>query len=166
MGYQGSHTAPPCAEKTIHYVASTPIELSSTALEMFKESLRVPDMMDAAGNVHTSNSSLENNRATQPLHGRPVFHYDYTNFNCPNLNLKNVHKEAILREDIMKKERRNLRNFSLSMGRNLLEFLMRLLLLIKKRLEIRRKNQGKSINNKEIIKSIKSIENVKRVKSL
>ena len=81
--YQGSHTAPPCAEKTIHYVASTPIELSSTALEMFKESLRVPDMMDAAGNVHVSNSVLENNRHTQPLHGRAVFHYDHTNFNCP-----------------------------------------------------------------------------------
>lgn len=81
--YQGSHTAPPCAEKTIHYVASKPIELSNTSLEMFKESLRIPDQMDSKGNVHVSNSVLENNRGTQPLHGRPIFHYDHTNFNCP-----------------------------------------------------------------------------------
>ena len=80
--YQGSHTAPPCAEKTIHYVASKPIELSNTTLEMFKESLRVPDMMDSKGNVHVSNSVLENNRSTQPLNGRPIFHYDHSN-TCP-----------------------------------------------------------------------------------
>jgi carbonic anhydrase len=81
--YQGSHTAPPCAEKTIHYVASKPIELSNTALEMFKESLRVPDQMDSNGNVHSSNSNLDNSRLTQPLNGRAIFHYNHTNFNCP-----------------------------------------------------------------------------------
>jgi len=81
--YQGSHTAPPCVEKTIHYVASEPIELSNTTLEMFKESLRVPDMIDAKGNVHVSNSVLENNRNTQQLNGRPIFWYDHSK-NCPS----------------------------------------------------------------------------------
>jgi carbonic anhydrase len=81
--YQGSLTAPPCAEKTIHYVASKPIELSNTTLEMFKESLRIPDKMDASGNVHSSNAVLDNSRTTQPLNGRPIFHYDHKN-SCPS----------------------------------------------------------------------------------
>jgi carbonic anhydrase len=86
--YQGSFTAPPCAEKTIHFVASKPIELSNTALEMFKESLRIPDQMDSNGNVRTSNSNLDNSRNVQPLNGRPIFHYNHINFNCPTFNLR------------------------------------------------------------------------------
>ena len=82
--YQGSHTAPPCAEKTIHYVASKPIELSNTSLEMFKESLRIPDQIDSKGQVHVSNSLPENFRSTQPLNGRAIFHYDHSNYNCPD----------------------------------------------------------------------------------
>jgi len=86
--YQGSLTAPPCSEKTIHYVASQPINLSNTALELFKEALRVPDLMDSKGNIMTSNTLLENNRATQPLNGRAIFHYDHTKFNCPDFRKK------------------------------------------------------------------------------
>jgi len=104
--YQGSHTAPPCAEKTIHYVASKPIELSNTTLEMFKESLRVPDMMDAKGNVHVSDTILENNRGVQPLNGRPIFHYDHSN-DCPTFRKgkqggykKRGHYEKITKEAI------------------------------------------------------------------
>jgi carbonic anhydrase len=81
--YQGSHTAPPCAEKTIHYVASQPIDLSNTALEMFKESLRIPDQMDSKGNVHVADFISENYRVTQPLNGRAIFHYDHKN-DCPD----------------------------------------------------------------------------------
>lgn len=86
--YQGSFTAPPCQEKTIHMVASKPVELSNTALEMFKESLRIPDQMDNNGNVKLSNSSLDNARLTQPLNGRAVFHYNHADFGCPQMNLK------------------------------------------------------------------------------
>lgn len=76
--YQGSETAPPCAERVIHYVASDPIELSTTALEMFKEGLRVPDFQDADGNVIQSPTVTTNNsRTTQPLNGRAVFHYNF-----------------------------------------------------------------------------------------
>lgn len=81
--YQGSHTAPPCAEKTIHYVASKPINLSNTALEMFKESLRIPDQIDNKGNVHVSDRLPTNFRLTQPLNGRAIFHYDHNN-DCPD----------------------------------------------------------------------------------
>jgi carbonic anhydrase len=81
--YQGSHTAPPCDEKTIHYVASNPIELSSTTLKMFKESLRIPDQIDSKGNINDSNKStlFENNRSTQALNGRAIFHHYYLNCN-------------------------------------------------------------------------------------
>lgn len=76
--YQGSLTAPPCAEKVIHMVVSDPIFISTTALEMFKEALRQPDFQDNLGNIlYAQPSNLENARATQPLNGRAVFYYDH-----------------------------------------------------------------------------------------
>lgn len=75
--YQGSMTQPPCTERTIHYVASQPIPLGSTALTLFKEATRIPDMMDAQGNVIVNTNPSGNNRKTQPLHGRQVFHYSH-----------------------------------------------------------------------------------------
>jgi hypothetical protein len=91
--YQGSLTAPPCTENTIMYVASQPILLGSTALTLFKEALRVPDMIDAkTGNVVTSDKRPINNRATQPLNGRPVFHYDHEKYCGPDATLKKNNK--------------------------------------------------------------------------
>jgi carbonic anhydrase len=78
--YQGSLTAPPCTENTIIYVASKPVLLGSTAITLFKEALRVPDLMDAKGNVIVSNWLPMNNRKIQPLNGRPVFHYDHEKY--------------------------------------------------------------------------------------
>jgi len=106
--YQGSLTAPPCNEQTIHYVASKPINLSNTALELFKEALRVPDRVDAKGNIVTSNSLMENNRQIQPLNGRSVFHYDHSKYNCPDFRRKatpadkgvNGHYEKRTRETV------------------------------------------------------------------
>jgi carbonic anhydrase len=81
--YQGSISEPPCIQNTIVYVASNVIEVSVTILELFKESLRIPDQEDDKGNVFISDINPENYRGTQPLNGRAVFHYDHTKYNCP-----------------------------------------------------------------------------------
>lgn len=74
--YQGSLTQPPCSQRTIIYVASKPLFLSSTTLEMFKESLRMPDLISETGEIQVSNHLPLNFRSTQKLNGRAVFHYD------------------------------------------------------------------------------------------
>jgi carbonic anhydrase len=76
--YQGSLTQPPCTERTIHYVASKPIPLSTTVITLFQEAARLPDMMDASGNVIVNTTGYENHRLTQPLNGRAVYHFDHT----------------------------------------------------------------------------------------
>lgn len=78
--YQGSLTQPPCSQRTIVYVSSKPVSLSSTTLEMFKESLKIPDMISESGEVQTSNFLPLNFRDTQKLNGRAVFHYDVAKF--------------------------------------------------------------------------------------
>ena len=75
--YQGSLTAPPCSENTIMYVASKPIPLGSTAMQLFKEALRVPDVINQSGDVFVSNWKPVSNRKLQPRNGRPVFHYNH-----------------------------------------------------------------------------------------
>ena len=64
------------------YVASKPIPIGSTALQLFQEALRVPDLMDERGNVIVSDWIPKSARKTQPLNGRPVFHFDHEKF-CP-----------------------------------------------------------------------------------
>ena len=82
--YQGSITEPPCNENVIHYIASDPIPCSVTALDMFKEALRMPDFEDTEGNIITSEAlPMKNNRQTQDLYGRPVFYYDTDVFSPP-----------------------------------------------------------------------------------
>ena len=76
--YQGSLTTPPCTEDTIVYVASAPLQISSTAMELLKESTRIPDMMDNRGNIIVSNQTNDTSRLVQPLAGRPVFFFDHT----------------------------------------------------------------------------------------
>jgi carbonic anhydrase len=79
--YQGSLTAPPCSERTIHYVAAEPIKIGSSALELFQEAIRVPDMInDRTGDVIVSGLLPENNRAVQKLNGRAVFYFDKNKF--------------------------------------------------------------------------------------
>lgn len=82
--YSGSLTTPPCNEKTIHYVASEPIGVSSTLIALFKEALRIPDLQDPQGGVIVSNDSIMwSNRKCQKLNGRPVFHYNHKKYSCP-----------------------------------------------------------------------------------
>lgn len=85
--YQGSLTFPPCTEDTIMYVASKPVPIGSTALQLFQEALRVPDLMDERGNVIVSDWVPKSARKTQPLNGRPVFHFDHEKF-CPPMPKK------------------------------------------------------------------------------
>jgi carbonic anhydrase len=94
--YQGSVTEPPCNENTIIYIASKPIDLSTTALQLFKEALYKPDLQDNKGNVFLSdNSSVDNYRNTQPLNGRTIFHFDSDKNNCPEFKKKKkVHKTS------------------------------------------------------------------------
>merc|ERR1712222_167410 len=84
--YQGSLTMPPCTEDTIVYVASKPLEISSVALELFRESTRIPDMMDNRGNVIVSDKVNDSSRIVQPLKGRPVFFFDHTKTCGPKPN--------------------------------------------------------------------------------
>jgi carbonic anhydrase len=79
--YQGSLTAPPCSEESIIYVASRPIEIGTTALHLFQEALRVPDIINEKGDITVSDLIPISNRNIQPLNGRPVFHYDHEK-NC------------------------------------------------------------------------------------
>jgi len=74
--YEGSLTAPPCTQKTIHYVKSAPIEIGNTTIQLFKEALRVPDTMDVDGNVTMTTHEPKNVRDTQPANGRKVYYYD------------------------------------------------------------------------------------------
>ena len=75
--YEGSLTKPPCNENTIHYVASEPIPLSNTVIELFKESLRIPDLKAQIGQIILNdNSIMHSNRSVQKQNGRPVFFYE------------------------------------------------------------------------------------------
>ncbi len=82
--YQGSLTAPPCTQRTIHYVASKPIPLGTTALQLFEEAIRMPDLIDTRGNVIISKVLPQNNRSIQPLNGRAVFYYDHVKYCGPD----------------------------------------------------------------------------------
>jgi carbonic anhydrase len=81
--YQGSLTAPPCSENTIMYVASQPIPLGTTAIQLFKEAIRVPDVINQNGDVLYSTWTPMSNRKIQPRNGRPVFHYDHSEHCVP-----------------------------------------------------------------------------------
>jgi len=74
--YQGSLTQPPCSERTTVYVASKPVFLSSSTLELFKESLKMPDKVDEYGNVQVANYEPLNYRQVQNQNGRAIFHFD------------------------------------------------------------------------------------------
>ena len=81
--YQGSLTSPPCNERTIVYVASQPIPLSSAAIQMFEESLRIPDLMADSGDVISTNKTDQNSRKLQDVNGRPIFFYDHIKYCIP-----------------------------------------------------------------------------------
>lgn len=98
--YQGSLTQPPCEEGVIYYVASQAIPASVTALDMFKEALRMPDFEDQVGNIITAaDKPLYNARNTMPLNGRAVFFYDSEMFDIPTSFVKSkVDEEKYLQK--------------------------------------------------------------------
>lgn len=75
--YEGSLTAPPCTERTIYYVKADPIPLGNATLQLMKEALKVPDTVDALGNIVLNTAQPNNARKTQPLNGRKVFYYEF-----------------------------------------------------------------------------------------
>jgi len=86
--YQGSLTEPPCTERTIMYVAANPIPLGSTAISLFKEALRQPDLISTRGDI-TINTSLPNSsRALQKKNGRRIYYYDAGEECIPKINNK------------------------------------------------------------------------------
>jgi carbonic anhydrase len=88
--YQGSLTAPPCTERTIHYVAGEPLPISSSVLQLFQEALRVPDVKDDKGNIFIGDRNNENNRNTQPLNSRAVYFFDRTKHCQPETKTETV----------------------------------------------------------------------------
>lgn len=83
--YSGSETQPPCAERTIVYVASRPINIGSITIEMFKEAIKTPDTYNAQGEKVKAMFPAHNFRAPQPLNGRAVFHYDHLQYCGPSI---------------------------------------------------------------------------------
>jgi len=84
--YQGSLPFPPCSERTINFVASEPLKVGSTTINLFKEALSIPDLIEKNGDsfdVVTSDWLPISNREVQEKNGRPIFHYDFTKY-CPN----------------------------------------------------------------------------------
>lgn len=73
--YQGSLTFPPCTENTVVYVASKPLKIGTTALQLFQEATRVPDLTDNRGNIIVSDWNPATSRKTQQINGRPIFHH-------------------------------------------------------------------------------------------
>ena len=92
--YEGSLTAPPCTERTIHYVKAEPIPLGNTTLQLFREAIRVPDLMDDQGNVTINTKEPKNVRETQNLNGRRVYYFDYV--------LNNIMKNTVTRKKAIK----------------------------------------------------------------
>lgn len=87
--YEGSLSFPPCTERTTYYVSADPIELSSTAISLFKEALRKPDSIDERGNIVIDNGAVtENYREVQPLNNREIFIYDHLKYDCPKFAKK------------------------------------------------------------------------------
>lgn len=77
--YQGSLTTPPCTENTIRIIVSEPVRLGSTILTLFKEAIKMPDVVDEEGNVTVNNDNLTNNRKTQALNGRKIWYFQSPN---------------------------------------------------------------------------------------
>jgi carbonic anhydrase len=75
--YSGSLPFPPCTERTIHYVASKPLRVSTTTIALFKEALRMPDMKSKTGEIFTFSKERSTNRNIQSTNGRPVYWYDH-----------------------------------------------------------------------------------------
>jgi carbonic anhydrase len=92
--YQGSLMVPPCTEQTIVYVASKPLQISTTTLFLLKEALKKPDLMSASGKVFSSDSPGVSNRKTMPINGRPIFHYEACETNDKNTS-RDGHYEKI-----------------------------------------------------------------------
>eukprot|EP00340_Litonotus_pictus_P000782 CAMPEP_0170526866 /NCGR_PEP_ID=MMETSP0209-20121228/12265_1 /TAXON_ID=665100 ORGANISM="Litonotus pictus, Strain P1" /NCGR_SAMPLE_ID=MMETSP0209 /ASSEMBLY_ACC=CAM_ASM_000301 /LENGTH=543 /DNA_ID=CAMNT_0010816949 /DNA_START=132 /DNA_END=1760 /DNA_ORIENTATION=- len=101
--YEGSLTSPPCSEKTIYYVKREPIPLGNTTLQLFREAIKVPDTMDEDGNVVLNTAEAMNIREVQPLNGRRVYSYEYSEQNVLSDAVKESKPPAGHYEKVSKK---------------------------------------------------------------
>ncbi len=90
--YQGSITAPPCTESTIHYVVKEPLPIARAVVEMLKEAIRNPDSNEG--------QDIHNARDTQPLNDRVVYYYDAGNcitskYEPPSQSSQDGHYEKV-----------------------------------------------------------------------
>jgi carbonic anhydrase len=100
--YQGSLTEPPCTESTIMYVASQPLKIGSTALKLFQEAIRPQEEEDSGEkDIELTKAVGVSNRAIQEKNGRPVFHFDHTQYCGPDVP-KKPRKDEGHYEKIMK----------------------------------------------------------------
>lgn len=94
--YQGSLTFPPCTERTIHYVASEPIPIGSSAIQLMSEAIRHPDMKnEQTGEIVINIDDATNNRDTQPLGERAVFFFDHKKFCGPDFSAQVRRKKEV-----------------------------------------------------------------------
>jgi len=70
-------------------VASKPLRIGTTALQLFTEALRIPDTQQN-GNIILSDSVPISRREVQPLNGRPVFHFDHEKQCGPEKNIESM----------------------------------------------------------------------------
>ncbi len=102
FSYQGSVTEPPCNENTIVYVASEPIPVSISTLQLFREALSMPDQVDYLGRIISAQKNLTNFRAAQQQKGRAIFHYDKRH-DCPIYKIHTTFKRPGHYERITRK---------------------------------------------------------------
>jgi carbonic anhydrase len=88
--YQGSLSSPPCTSRTTHYVAADPIELSSTVIQLFKEALKRPDLLNPVTGdlILGTEEDVQNTRSVQELNDRVVYIYDHVRYGCPEFKKK------------------------------------------------------------------------------
>lgn len=109
--YQGSLSKPPCVENVIWFVHANPIPASITSIDMFREALRMPDFEDASGNIVISpETTLDNNRPTQPLNWRSVFVYDKDKFAAPSFSA-NMVEPVLVRDGHYEKQEQMVTNY-------------------------------------------------------
>lgn len=84
--YQGSLTTPPCTENVTYFVASEPVSLSSTAIQMFAEAIRVSEneTKSLQESFNCSFNTSSNNRMTQNINERKIYFFDHIKFVGPD----------------------------------------------------------------------------------
>jgi carbonic anhydrase len=103
--YEGSLTSPPCQEEVTWFVISSPLPISYTTVEYFKDSMKSQeiskDCLNLDNDLTVLDSITENSRNIQELNCRTIYHYEsYCNLrkNTDKPEKKPGHYERIQEE--------------------------------------------------------------------